>query len=312
VIVIQALVRVAKKALDRRSQWVIATVAFIAIFFFNVSFPLIVLLAGLFGFFSAKAIEAVENKPTSALDHQSLASLSGLLPKTLLTIVIWLGLWIAPFFLLSLSSHASFLQDIGAFFSRLAVVTFGGAYAVLAYLAQDIVVQFGWLSSGEMMDGLGLAETTPGPLILVTEFTGFVAGFKEGGMILGLIAAALTLWVTFVPCFLWIFTGAPYLQWITEQPRLSQALSSITAAVVGVILNLSVWFALHVLFNRVTLIEMGPLKLWTPELTSLNFPVLLLTVACAVALFLLNWSVLRILSLAAIAGIILMAIPGFS
>jgi len=208
--------------------------------------------------------------------------------------VIWLGLWIAPFFLLSLSSHASFLQDIGAFFSRLAVVTFGGAYAVLAYLAQDIVVQFGWLSSGEMMDGLGLAETTPGPLILVTEFTGFVAGFKEGGMILGLIAAALTLWVTFVPCFL------------------SQALSSITAAVVGVILNLSVWFALHVLFNRVTLIEMGPLKLWTPELASLNFPVLLLTVACAVALFLLNWSVLRILSLAAIAGIILMAIPGFS
>ena len=162
------------------------------------------------------------------------------------------------------------------------------------------------------MDGLGLAETTPGPLILVTEFTGFVAGFKEGGMILGLIAAALTLWVTFVPCFLWIFTGAPYLQWITEQPRLSQALSSITAAVVGVILNLSVWFALHVLFNRVTLIEMGPLKLWTPELASLNFPVLLLTVACAVALFLLNWPVLRILSLAAIAGIILMAIPGFS
>lgn len=312
VIVIQALLRVAKKALDRRSQWVIAILAFIAIFFFNVSFPLIVLAAGLFGFFSAKDSLATSNKLEDSGDSQSLASLSGKLPKTLLTITIWLALWVAPFFLLSLSSHTHFLQDVGAFFSRLAVVTFGGAYAVLAYLAQDIVVHFGWLTSGEMMDGLGLAETTPGPLILVTEFTGFVAGFKEGGMTLGLIAAALTLWVTFVPCFLWIFAGAPYLQWITEQPRLSQALSSITAAVVGVILNLSVWFALHVLFNRVTLIEKGPLNLWTPELASLNVPVLLLTIACAGMLFLLNWSVLRILTLSAFAGIMLMTIVSIS
>ena len=163
---------------------------------------------------------------------------------------------------LALGDHV--LVDVAIFFSKLAVVTFGGAYAVLAYMAQDVVSTYGWLTAGEMMDGLGLAETTPGPLILVTEFVGLMAGFREGGLWLGLAAAFVTLWVTFAPCFLWIFAGAPYIDWISGRPALRGALQAITAAVVGVILNLSMWFALNVLFRDVQPVEYGPIRLWTP------------------------------------------------
>jgi len=198
-----------------------------------------------------------------------------------------------------------FLVKLGAFFSKLAVVTFGGAYAVLAYLAQDVVTQFGWLTADEMMDGLGLAETTPGPLILVTEFVGFIAGFREGGMALGITAALITLWVTFVPCFLWIFAGAPYIEWISAQPRLKGALSAITAAVVGVILNLSLWFALHVLFASVTATNVGPLSLWIPEWATLDWRVVLLVVGCAIALLKWHWSLMIVLAVSAVAGLAL-------
>ena len=156
-----------------------------------------------------------------------------------------------------------------------------------------------------MMDGLGLAETTPGPLILVNEFVGFIAGFREGGVGLGLAAAMLTLWVTFVPCFLWIFAGAPYIEWISDQPRLKGALSAITAAVVGVILNLSVWFALHVLFDNVSRITVGPLQLWIPQLSSVNWIVLLLSIFCTIAAFKLNWKIIQILIVSAVAGLVL-------
>jgi chromate transport protein ChrA len=141
---------------------------------------------------------------------------------------------------------------VGLFFAKLAVVTFGGAYAVLAWMVQEVVQDFGWLTTAQMMDALGLAETTPGPLILVTEFVGFLAGAQAGGLGLGLAAALVTLWVTFAPCFLWIFAGAPYVEWIATRPRLQGALDAITAAVVGVIANLSLWFALHVVFGEVT------------------------------------------------------------
>ena len=144
-----------------------------------------------------------------------------------------------PLLALGLLGAPDLLDEVGRFFSTLAIVTFGGAYAVLAYMAQDVVVQFGWLTAGEMIDALGLAETTPGPLILVTQFVAFLAGFKEGGFLLALAAATVALWVTFTPCFLWIFAGAPYIEWMSRQPRLTGALRSITAAVVGVILNLS-------------------------------------------------------------------------
>lgn len=294
VIVIEALLRVSKKALQRQDHWVIAALAFIAIFFFEVSFPLIVLIAGLYGFITTQL-------PKNSSSQQS--ALPSMMRSTLLTVLFWACLWAAPIIAVYLFTDNQFLLDIGTFFSRLAIVTFGGAYAVLAYMAQDVVVDLGWLTAGEMMDGLGLAETTPGPLILVTEFVGFVAGSREGGFLLGLGAAAMTLWVTFVPCFLWIFAGAPYIEWIGDQPRLRGALASITAAVVGVILNLSVWFSLHVLFATVIAKKMGPLTLWSPSLSTLDWRVLALTCICAVAVFIWKWSIMKVLLMAAGLGL---------
>lgn len=300
VIVIEALLRVSKKALQQKDHWIIAAVAFIAIFFFEVSFPLIVIAAGLYGFLTNR-------QPTNSAVSQS--ALPSMMRSTLLTVLFWACLWAVPLIAIYLFTDNQFLLDIGAFFSRLAVVTFGGAYAVLAYMTQDVVVELGWLTAGEMMDGLGLAETTPGPLILVTEFVGFVAGFREDGILLGLAAAAVTLWVTFVPCFLWIFAGAPYIEWIGDQPRLRGALAGITAAVVGVILNLSVWFSLHVLFATVTAIKVGPLTLWSPSLATLDWRILVLTLICAIALFIGKWSILKVLLMAAALGLSSLSLP---
>jgi chromate transporter len=194
------------------------------------------------------------------------------------------------------------LTEIGLFFSKLAVVTFGGAYAVLAYMTQQVVQDHGWLGTAQMMDGLGLAETTPGPLILVTEFVGYLAGYGAGGVALGIAAAALTLWVTFVPCFLWIFAGAPYIDWISTRPRLTGALSAITAAVVGVILNLSLWFATHVFFASVGTVHLGPVSLLSPDLATLNLRAVVLALGAAVLLLYLKWSLPRVLLIAALAG----------
>jgi chromate transporter len=187
-------------------------------------------------------------------------------------------------------------------------VTFGGAYAVLAYMAQDVVVQFGWLEAGEMLDGLGLAETTPGPLILVTEFVGYLAAYRAGGdapLLMGLAGAAVTLWATFAPCFLWIFAGAPYIEWIIARPRLRGALSGIIAAVVGVMLNLAVWFALHVFFAEVTRQEQSGLILWTPELASLDWRVVVLSTLSGWLLLFRHWGLVKVLGLAAAAGLAL-------
>ena len=172
------------------------------------------------------------------------------------------------------------LAQVGYFFSKLAVVTFGGAYAVLAYMAQDVVGQLNWLTPAEMMDGLGLAETTPGPLILVTEFVGFLAGFKTAGLIYGIFGAAIALWATFVPCFLWIFAGAAYLDWLTQQPRLSGALASIMAAVVGVIANLFTWFALHLFFNKITTLDLNVAQITVPNFASLDLRVTAIAIIC--------------------------------
>jgi chromate transporter len=188
------------------------------------------------------------------------------------------------------------------------VVTFGGAYAVLAYMAQQAVETYGWLSAGEMLDGLGLAETTPGPLILVTEFVGFLAGYRHGGepkLAFGLLGAAVTLWATFAPCFLWIFVGAPYVERLSSSPRLAGALRGVTAAVVGVILNLSVWFALHVLFARVESQGYGPLRLWTPELASFDWQAALLAALAAILLLVVRLGILSTLALTAGAALAL-------
>ncbi len=297
IVVIEALLRVAKKALTNSEHWVIAALAFVMIFFFNVPFPLIIAAAALYGF--------IRSKNHNTVSENIAAPAEGHVRSTVTTVAIWLVLWILPFlFLWAIGAH-DLLYRVGAFFSQLAVVTFGGAYAVLAYLAQDVVAQYGWLSAGEMMDGLGLAETTPGPLILVTEFVAFLAGFKAGGFALATGAALISLWVTFVPCFLWIFAGAPYIDWLGDQPRLKGAMSAITAAVVGVILNLSVWFALHVLFRQVEPIKHGFLTLWTPSLSSLDWRVALLTVLCGIAAFVYHRSIGIILVMSALAALVL-------
>jgi chromate transporter len=295
IIVIEALLRVARRALLLPEHWLVAGLAFVAIFFLALPFPLIIALAGVFGFLRATRESA--DQPPIRVKVSPLASL--------VTVAIWVLIWALPMLALLVFDEQGLLLDIGVFFSKLAVVTFGGAYAVLAYLGQDVVVQFGWLSAGEMMDGLGLAETTPGPLILVNEFVGFIAAFRQGGLWYGLLGAVVTLWVTFTPCFLWIFVGAPYIDWIASQARLRGALTAITAAVVGVILNLSIWFALHVFFNEVSMQEYGPLVLWWPQFDSLDWRVLLLSLMCAVLLLRLHWGISRVLSLAAAGGVLL-------
>jgi chromate transporter len=204
---------------------------------------------------------------------------------------------------------ARLLTEIALFFSRLAVVTFGGAYAVLAYMTQTIVSDFGWITTEEMMDGLGLAETTPGPLILVTQFVGFLAGFREGGIGLAMLAALVTLWVTFIPCFLWIFVGAPYVDRLLHMPRLSGALGAITAAVVGVILNLSLWFSAHVLFRRIDTVSAGPFQVIRPELASVDVLAAGIAIIAALLLLVLKIGIGRTLLAGAALGMISLS-PG--
>ena len=280
IIVIEALLRIAKKALKLPEHWGVAAVSFIAIFFFALPFPLIVLLAGLYGFLRTDASQSADTAVKITVKPV----------ETVKTVAIWLLVWLVPLATLTLFlGEGQVLSDIGWFFSKLAVVTFGGAYAVLAYMGQDVVTAYGWLDAGQMMDGLGLAETTPGPLILVTEFVGYLAAYQQGGgsaLWLGTAGAVVALWATFAPCFLWIFAGAPYIEWISAQPRLKGALTGITAAVVGVILNLSLWFALHVFFAKVELQHAGPLTLWTPEISTLDWRVILLA---GISGYLLLW-----------------------
>ncbi|MEZ5838951.1 MAG: chromate efflux transporter [Hyphomicrobiales bacterium] len=297
VVVIEALIRVARRALAEPFHWLIAALSFILIFFFAVPFPLIVALAGLAGLLRGGAAPAV-HQTTRAEAAAPKAGLAG----TLRTVAIWLAVWWLPLIAVGILGADTILPTIGLFFSKLAIVTFGGAYAVLAYMAQDVVGHYGWLGAGEMMDGLGLAETTPGPLILVTEFVGFLAGWHAGGIGLGLAAAAVTLWATFAPCFLWIFAGAPYVERIAAAPRLRGALSAITAAVVGVILNLAVWFGLHVFFTEVAVARYGPLVLQEPELASLDPRVVVIAVLAAFLLIGRHWGVARVLALSAALG----------
>ncbi|MGH1329278.1 MAG: chromate efflux transporter [Paracoccaceae bacterium] len=294
IVVLQALLKVSKKALKSRDHWAIAGLAFIAIFALGAPFPLIIALAALYGGWRNLAGAGDPNRAPPA----------PISPKqTLRTIAIWGALWIAPLILLA-ALGARDLMEIGMFFSKLAVVTFGGAYAVLAYMTQEVVSQHGWISTATMMDGLGLAETTPGPLILVTEFVGFLAGYGIGGMGTAILAALLVLWVTFCPCFLWIFAGAPYIETLSNKPRLAGALSAITAAVVGVILNLSIWFAIHVFFGRVDPLEIGPLSMIAPLWRSLDLGALALAILAAALLLKARISLPLTLLITGAAGLI--------
>jgi chromate transporter len=259
---------------------------------------LIIAMAAIYGFVSNRQPQASTTLPPLPNSKD-----------TAKTILIWVGIWWGPLLAIDLFADAPLLAEIGYFFSKLAVVTFGGAYAVLAYMAQDVVGQLGWLQPAEMMDGLGLAETTPGPLILVTEFVGFLAAFKTAGIAHGVAGAGIALWATFIPCFLWIFAGAPYLDWLTYQPRLQGALASIMAAVVGVIANLFAWFALHLFFAKTSMTDFGMIHILTPDLASLDLRVIAITLVCAFLAFGRGLGLFWLLGLAALAGAMMHLIP---
>jgi chromate transporter len=321
-IVIEALLRIGRRALKTRASVLIAAAAFLAINLLKVPFPLIIVAAGLAGWLIGRAPKAAESAaiPTDQpqavvdrmIDEGGLTHIQPSARRTLSTLAIWLPIWLAPVAVLWLATgDGSVWTRIGSFFSVMAVVTFGGAYAVLAYVAQAAVENFGWLAPGEMVDGLGLAETTPGPLIMVLQFVGFLAAYRDPGslapIVAGTLGALLTTWVTFAPCFLWIFAGAPYVEKLRGNAAISAALGAITAAVVGVILNLAVWFALHVLFAQVTPMQWGWLHLDAPVLASVDWRALVLAIAAMIAMFRLHIGMVPTLAGCAIGGLLLSA-----
>ncbi len=306
-IVIQALIRIGGRALNTPFKRGAAAAAFVALFFFDLPFPVVVLGAGMMGM-----IVASQRPEWLALKAGNIKSVLSTKPwaTTLKTIVIWALVWAAPMGVILLTlGDDHILWRIGSFFSQLAIVTFGGAYAVLAYMAQEAVQGYGWLSAGEMADGLGLAETTPGPLIMVTQFVGFLAAFRTPEpfmpLIAGIIGAGLTTWVTFAPCFLWIFAFAPWIDRLENAKWLKGGLATLTAAVVGVIANLTVWFALHVLFGTISEARYGPLRLYWPEAASFNWQAVLLSILAAVLIFRMKWNVIKTLAASGSMGLVL-------
>ena len=295
VVVIEALLRVSKRALKGQLDYAIAGLAFVALFCFALPFPLVVAAAGVFGYFWS-------NKTT--VEIQSSTPLPPTI-DTLKRLGAWLVVWFAPLLVIV----ASFGRDhvysqLAWFFSKLAIVTFGGAYAVLSYMGQDVVEAHHWLSAPQMMDGLGLAETTPGPLILVGQFVGFLAANKaQGDLLSGFVGGGIFLWMTFVPCFLWIFVGAPYVEYLQGNAQISQALAKITAAVVGVILNLSLWFGLHVLFGDVQRLD-GIVPMWWPTLGGFDGAALVLAIIAGFALLRFHMGMVKTLALSATLGIL--------
>jgi chromate transporter len=328
-IVLEAVVRIGKRALKNRVMVGIAAAAFVAIFFLGVPFPLIILSAGLIGYLggradhpaflaggghgpaTGKAVADAETALGEALPAHARPPLSWSLKVAAICLLLWLG----PVLLLLLTlGPGNVFSEIAVFFSKMAVVTFGGAYAVLAYVAQQAVETYGWLAPGEMLDGLGMAETTPGPLIMVVQFVGFMGAYRDPGTLPPLLAGALggllTTWVTFVPCFLWIFLGAPFVETLRGNKALSAALATITAAVVGVVLNLAVWFALHVLFAEVRETRVLGLTLDVPTLASVNLASLALTVAALLAVFRFKVGMIPVLAACSAAGVLLYLVAG--
>ena len=305
VLVVEALLRIAKRALHGPLAWATSAAAFLALAAFNLPFPLVVLAAGVIGFalpgrFAAAAHGRAGGVTDSLLDAHLAANpghIAGLTAAARRAGLIALALWAWPVALLAPIGGVYF--DVAWFFSKMSVVTFGGAYAVLAYVAQEAVEHYRWLSAPDMLAGLGLAETTPGPLILVLQFVGFLAGFREGGVLGGMGASILTLWVTFLPCFAWIFLGAPYVERLHDAARLKGALSAVTAAVVGVMANLALWFSLRVIFAEVV---PGPLGFDVPVLASIQPLAIALALLAAACIFWWKLGVLRTLGLTAAAA----------
>jgi chromate transporter len=320
-IVIQAVVRIGKRALRNRIMIGLAASAFIAIFFFDVPFPVIIIAAGVIGYLGAKggrpefaAVGHGGGNNTAAVDSmlggEQPEHLRPNISRALTVSAVWLLLWLVPVgALLVAFGEANVFSQIALFFSKMALVTFGGAYAVLAYVAQQAVQHYHWLAPREMLDGLGMAETTPGPLIMVLQFVGFMAAYRDPGTLSPVLAGALggllATWVTFTPCFLWIFLGAPFIETMHGNKGLAGALSAITAAVVGVILNLSVWFALHAVFRETLPVRSFGLSFDMPDLASVDFPALGLAIAAATAIFRFNLGMLTVLAGSCAAGVLL-------
>ena len=306
VIVVEALIRIGRRALKTNVLLALAGAAFVGIFFFGIPFPVIVIGAALIGWLVARSSPAQLGLKDDAV--ALIAPAPDRWKQAGIASVIGLVAWWAPVALALLAfgpNHV--LVSIGLFFSKLAVVSFGGAYALLAYMAQQAVETHHWMTAAEMVDGLGLAETTPGPLILVTQFVGFLAGFRDAApfspVTMGILGAAMTTWVTFTPSMLWIFAGAPFVEQLRANKKLSGALAAITAAVVGVILNLTVWFALHVLFGNVAERHTGWLRWYAFDLLALDLRAASLAVIAGILAFRFHRSLIEVVVVMAALGI---------
>jgi chromate transporter len=331
-IVLPAVVRIGSKALKNRIMITLATVAFVAIFFFSVPFPVIVLTAGIIGYFGGRSGSPafrVGGGHGSAQGQKAVADVDALLGEdlpeharptvagALRVSAVCLGLWLVPVaVLVGTLGPGNVFSQIATFFSTMAVVTFGGAYAVLAYVAQQAVENYGWLAPGEMLDGLGMAETTPGPLIMVLQFVGFMGAFRDPGslspLMAGMLGGLLATWVTFVPCFLFIFLGAPFIEVLRGNQALHGALSAITAAVVGVVLNLAIWFAIHTVFRETWPVRASGLSFDAPVLASVDWWALLLAVAAVLATFRFKAGMIRTLAACSVAGVVLYMVGAIS
>jgi chromate transporter len=326
-VVVEAVLRIGRRALRNRAMASIAVAAFVGIYVLKIPFPLIILAAGLVGWLGSRLAPTLfsgggHGGDGEAPEHQGvvdamhargeLAHAEPSLRRAATVLAVWLPVWLGPVWALWLTTgSASIWTRAGAFFSVMAVVTFGGAYAVLAYVAQAAVDTFGWLAPGEMVDGLGLAETTPGPLILVLQFVGFIAAHRAVGgldpLLAGCLGALLTTWVTFAPCFLWIFLGGPYVEALRGNKAITAALTAITAAVVGVIMNLAVWFALHVVFRQTWTLDLAGVGPELPVLASIDWQAAALAVAAMLAMLRFGTKMLPTLAACALAGLLLHA-----
>jgi len=330
-IVVEAVIRIGKRALKNNVMMALAAAAFVAIFFFNVPFPFIILAAAIIGFtgelmgstaFQVGGGHGPGGKQgvsdaESALGDAMPDHVQPTLARSLRTAATWLAIWLVPVFVLILALGVdNVFSQIAIFFSKMAVVTFGGAYAVLAYVAQQAVNYYHWLRPGEMLDGLGMAETMPGPLIKVLQFVAFMGAYRDPGglspLMAGTLGGLLATWTTFVPCFLWIFFGAPFAEKLRDNKSLNAALSAITAAIVGVVLNLAVWFAVHAVFRETVPVRSLGLAFDAPKITSVDPWALALAVAAAVAIFRFKLGMITTLGACCAAGMILFFLGAIS
>lgn len=320
-IVIGAVIKIGKKSLKNTLMYAIAITSFIAIFFFDVAFPVIVLFAGIAGALLTRLLYSkLSNSKSHSVIEAEVESFELYFEKpnffkAIKKIAFWLLVWFVPIIgVFLLLGYDSVFAKESIFFSKAALVTFGGAYSVLAYIAQKAVEDYGWLQPGEMLDGIGMAETTPGPLIQVVQFVGFMGAFRLAGdmnpLWAGIFASVLTTWVTFAPCFLFVFVGAPYIEYLRGNKNLTNALNGVTSAVTGVVLNLGIWFSINTLFGVISEQQLGPFKIILPDLSTLDYVSLAITILSFFIYFVLKWDMLKTILACVSAGVVWSLING--